>query len=272
MATSIDDDDDKGLAVVRDDNWDDEQDDQVADDWDAPEDNQPVSKVATAKTKPAASTGTKREKALPSSKSTLQGAVPPGTTTAPSHQETDAERRARLEKIVQERDLESAMELFGISGSSKTSSSGIAASVTGASTSNDTFETFTPTTTVEFEQYSRMISRRLEMLAESRQYPGFLEHLINTLMSKRDVTEIRKVAGVLSDMAVTKQREKVAAAQQLQQQQQQQQSSISSSNSNSSASKKAPAMISLKATKASKGSSGRFDDCFDYRGDDPFDD
>lgn len=64
-------------------------------------------------------------------------------------------------------------------------------------------------------------------------------------MSRRDVPEIRKVAGVLSDMASVKLREKQAAS-------------------------KAKPAPSLKGAK--KGSSGRFDDYDDFDDGDAFDD
>lgn len=64
-------------------------------------------------------------------------------------------------------------------------------------------------------------------------------------MSRRDVPEIRKIAGVLSDMAAVKLREKQAAA-------------------------KIKPPPSLKGAK--KGSSGRYDDFDDFGDGDGFDD
>ena len=73
-------------------------------------------------------------------------------------------------------------------------------------------------------------------------------------MSKRDVPEIRKVAGVLSDMANLKNREKKV---------------VGNSASSSASAVKAKVPPSLQGAK--KGGKGRFDDCFDFDDTDGFD-
>lgn len=73
----------------------------------------------------------------------------------------------------------------------------------------------------------------------------FVETLINGIMTRRTVPEIRKIAGVLTDLAALKMREKSNAGK------------AAALASNSSGGKNAPSLKSAK-----KGSSGRFDDCF----------
>ncbi|PJF18456.1 Eukaryotic translation initiation factor 3 subunit J [Paramicrosporidium saccamoebae] len=206
-------DDGRDLAVVKD-TWDDEED--VADAWDAEE--EPVV-VETAKVP-------KKPKAKPAESY---------VSDVPAN-ETEHEKKARLERLIREKDLEHAMSLFGISAPEKTADSAPTTSI-----AQSPFDTMTPTTVPEFDQFTRLITKRLETFEASKNYPQFLEGLIHTLMSRRDVPEIRKVAGVLTDMASQKLKEKQAAT-------------------------KAKPPPSLKATKGS----GKYDAFDDYDDDDGF--
>jgi hypothetical protein len=206
-------DDKRDLAVIKD-NWDNEED--VADAWDAEEEPvvvEPVKQPKKPKAKPV---------------ETVLNDVPAN--------ETEYERKARLEKLIREKDLESAMSLFGISASEKTTDSTPITNVV-----QSPFDTMTPITIPEFDQFARLITKRLEAFEAGKNYPQFLEGLIHTLMSRRDVPEIRKVAGVLTDMASQKIKEKQAAT-------------------------KAKPPPSLKATKGS----GKYDDFDDFDDDDGF--
>lgn len=234
-------DDEKDLAVINNDRWD--EDNEVLDDWDIEE---PVTKPAEQRPKPAS--------AKPSKKNIVAPTQPPHTIVL---NETEQERKARLEKLIRERDLDSAMSLFGLEnkGVQQDTSSSSPIKQQTSSLPGGAFEAANPTTVPEFDQLTLLISKKLITLEGSRHYPQFLEGLVTSLLGRRDAPEIRKVAGVLSDMATVKAKEKAAAAL-----------------AHGGVKGKAASAVSLKATKSSKGS-GRFDDCFTYADDrDYFDD
>lgn len=221
------------MAVVQG-NWEDED---VAETWDQEEETKVETAPRTTRPKPKTNITIKT-----------------ATTDDPIVDETEQERKARLEKLVQERDLDSAMSLFGVE--KKLENLAAAKSNTAAaSASTPAFEMSNPTSIPEFDSFTRLITRKLESLEGSRHYPQFVEGLVVALMGRREVPEIRKVVGVLSDMAANKlQREK-------------QKVSSSTGITTSAASKPG---ASLKNTKPSKGA-GRFDECHAGDYDDPFD-
>lgn len=141
------DDDARDLAVVRD-TWEDE-DEEVKDAWDAEDEPSPAPVAAAS----VPITATKNKK----------GAKGGAETTA-GHDaelnETPQERKARLERLVQERDLESAMSLFGISGPPRKEAAAPTAPVAAAPASP--FDTLEPSTVAEFDQFTRIITKRLE--------------------------------------------------------------------------------------------------------------
>lgn len=228
--------------MLREQQWNEDED--VLDAWDAEEEDKEdkIKKEAPPKAKPV-------DKKVEKKASTV--------ATAPAN-ETDAERRARLDKLIKERDLESAMELFGISGKS------VAPATSGSATSSpskqtttsaspvSSFETASPESMAEFDQFSRLISRKLETLEGHRYYPQFLEGLVNTLVGRREAPEIRKISGVLANMATLRAKQAKTTA------------------TRGPSTAGAPAAVALKSMKPSKGS-GRFDDCFaGYDDDDGF--
>ena len=226
--------------MVKNDHWD--EDNEVLDDWDVEE---PPTKPAEHRSKPIPVKPPKKN--IP---------VPAQPSQADVLNETEQERKARLEKLIRERDLDSAMSLFGFEnkGAKDTFTSSPIKQQT-SSLPGGAFEMANPTTVPEFDQFTLLISKKLTALQGSRHYPQFLEGLVTSLMGRRDAPEIRKVAGILSDMAAVKAKEKAAAA-----------------STHGGAKGKAAPAVSLKATKSSKGS-GRFDDCFTCADDrDHFDD
>lgn len=137
-------DDERGLAVVKD-TWDDEQD--VKDSWDVDEEEaKPAAKPKAAKqaVRPAAAAA----KASPAAAAAVVN-------------ETEGERKARLERLVQERDLDNAYSLFGIEGGVRESA---AKTLPGAATiaASSPFDTLHPQTAPEFDQFARLITKRLE--------------------------------------------------------------------------------------------------------------
>lgn len=142
------DDDAAGMAVVRD-TWDDEED--VKDDWDAEE--EPAKPIVAAPAKPRPSTTS-----TPTTSTTKPSAAK--TTTAPNN-ETEQEKKARLERLVQERDLDHALSLFGLSSDAHKNGPPPASNPVPAA-SVSPFDTLNPSSIPEFDQFTRIITKRLE--------------------------------------------------------------------------------------------------------------
>lgn len=247
--------------VLKDQQWDEDED--VLDAWDAEEEEE--ERPREKEKEPKAPSRTKSASEKPEGKASAgQKMVPTAATATEPTNETEAERRARLDKLVKERDLESAMELFGIGGQPKkstttgtaganTTPSQQSAAAAVAASPPYSFETASPGSMAEFDQFSRLISRKLEGLEGHRYYPQFLEGLVNTLVGRREAPEIRKISGVLANMATLKAKQARAST-------------------TRGPSTGASTTATLKNTKPSKGS-GRFDDCFaGYDDGDGFDD
>ncbi len=125
--------------------------------------------------------------------------------------ETEAERRARLEKLVQEGDLENALSLFGLEGAARSGAAGSAGTKPIIKTITSPFDTMSPSTMVEFDQFQELIVRRLGSLEGAKNYPTFLHNLIMALMTKREVQEVRKVATAMAELVSAKMKEKQKA-------------------------------------------------------------
>lgn len=136
--------------MVRD-TWEDDDED-VKDAWDA--EDEPTPPPAATASAPVTST-------VKSKKSKGEA-----TTTAAVDEaelnETPQERKARLERLVRERDLESAMSLFGITGSAKKESVATTTTTAAAAASASPFDTMDPSTVAEFDQFTRIITKRFE--------------------------------------------------------------------------------------------------------------
>lgn len=215
--------------------WD---DDDVADSWDVEEEEEekkkkpaPAPVVApVAKPKPAAA------------------AVKLHAKKEEPEDETEQERRDRARRLVQESDLENAIALFGISKDQvnvddildvkKTSVKKEAAAL---QPSGGYFESANPQSWNEFETLATTTCKKLKTLQSSKHYLNFLDTLIRTLLQDCEVSEIRKLANMASELASAKQRDKLAQMNK----------------------KKAPPSLAG----ASKKSGGR-DDMFDYDMDD----
>lgn len=81
-----------------------------------------------------------------------------------------------------------------------------------ATASNDGgyFESAKPQIWSEFETLSGAIAKKFKTLESSKHYPNFLETLFRTLLSDRDIPEIRKLANMASELVASKQRDKLA--------------------------------------------------------------
>lgn len=120
-------------------------DDEVKDAWDAEDDDAGADTGADAK-----------KKAPPKASKTAARAEPEATA-----EESAEARKARLEALVRENDLESAHSLFGVDRAPCAASARTPAP---ASASASLFDTLVPTTAGEFEQLSRVVCKRLQAL------------------------------------------------------------------------------------------------------------
>ncbi len=176
----------------------------------------------------------------------------PAPYVDPHAGETPQQRKARLDALEKQRDLEAAMDLFGVGGDARPAQSAPAPAPAPAAASASPFDTMAPTTVAEFDALARVVLRRCEALeAEgSSHYGGFVESLVNGLMARRDPAELRKVSAHLADVAARRAKEISAA--------------------------KAPRTIgaakapALKAARKAGGTLGRFNDCLDEDSADPF--
>ena len=134
-------------------------------------------------------------------------------------EETALERRHREERMQRESDLDSALGLFGIDkktinmdevlGSTTSAPSKPSASKNSLSTADD--DGSVPSTQAEFDALASQLLRRLERSADHKLYPQFLESLFRGLMQSREAPEVRKLAGILNDLATNKQKERLIA-------------------------------------------------------------
>jgi hypothetical protein len=72
------------------------------------------------------------------------------------------------------------------------------------------FESAKPQSWSEFEALSAAVVKKFKTLETSKHYPNFLEGLFRTLLTDRDVPEIRKLANMASELVSSKQRDKLA--------------------------------------------------------------
>jgi len=102
-------------------------------------------------------------------------------------EETEAERKARIEIEQQEKDLEHAMGLFGIESKPKpaeTKSEGKERHVE-VSRSRSPFDTLQPNSIPEFEQFAQIITKRLEAFKVST-----LQHFLNPFLGQEALSEL----------------------------------------------------------------------------------
>lgn len=167
-------DDERDLAVVKD-TWDDEQD--VKDSWDAEEEEEvkPVVKPKEVKT------STKQV-----SKPTTAKTVPIEATPEIVN-ETEGERKARLAKLVQERDLDHALSLFDIEGVKRESVSKKTSNGSSLAASLSLFDTLTPQTIPEFDQFTRLIAKRLESFEVGEDMHSVSINDLSSLNRKTDI-------------------------------------------------------------------------------------
>lgn len=126
--------------------------------------------------------------------------------------ETAQEKKLRLQKLQEAADLDNAVHLFG--------SDFIKAEdePTGTTTAPakvveiDWLQSLDPQTAKDFDAISATLSKKLKSFEKSKFYVQFVESLTKSLLADREVPEIRKVGGIITDLAALKQREKLAAA------------------------------------------------------------
>ena len=184
------------------DSWEDED---VADSWDAEEEQE----EAEEEVKPIEPVKPKKAAAL---------VKPSQDATPPPPQETDQARKERLNRLIQESDLENAMALFGISKSEinvdqvlEITKKDATTPVSSApSVDGGYFESAKPQTWTEFETLSNTVVKKLKSLESSKHYPNFLESLFRALLNDRDVPEMRKLANMASELVSAKQRDKLS--------------------------------------------------------------
>lgn len=135
--------------------------------------------------------------------------------------ESEADRKRRLEQAVKRSDLQNTMDLFGVTGeevdidgvlkeeASLLSLSGKSASVRPTA---GLLESSDPQSIPEFEKYAESIATHLNSaFGERKNYVAFLETLLRRLLSVRDITELRKLSGIVQDLVVAKQKEQQRA-------------------------------------------------------------
>lgn len=146
----------------------------------------------------------------------------PMTTTTTMVAESAAERKQRLETAVKRSDLQNTMDLFGVSGT-EVDVEGVlrqeadllslgprpqVARTLPSSSPHLHFESADPQSIPEFEKFAEYVAGHLnQRLAERKNYHAFLESLMRRLLQSRDVGEVRKLAGILQEMAAAKQKE-----------------------------------------------------------------
>lgn len=137
-------------------------------------------------------------------KSEAKKTIPPKEQPQPTRELTKEER----DIAVQVADLNNAMDLFGIKGidardiveppkakPAATATVLVVPDVMSLGAKD-------PATIPEFEALAKKLAAHLnQKFASSQHYPLFLETLIRHSMTERDVTEVRKVAAVLNDIA-----------------------------------------------------------------------
>ena len=198
------------------DSWEDED---VADSWDAEEEEE---KVAEKVVKPVAAAPKK-------------AAAVSVKFAAVEAEESEQSRKERMNRLIQESDLENAMALFGISKSEInvdevleiTKKEGIkriifilylnfilvkkpASNAAAVSENGGYFESAKPQNWGEFETFSSAIVKKFKTLETSKHYPNFLEALFRNLLMDLDVPEIRKLTNMASELVASKQRDKLA--------------------------------------------------------------
>ncbi|KAJ3358955.1 hypothetical protein GGF32_009884, partial [Allomyces javanicus] len=196
--------------------WDDEEDDDdVADAWDADSDDEtPAAKPVAAASSPvaAARPGSttppvpkkrtikqaiaerQAEEARLAAEAAAKKAAAEAAASAEAA-ETPAERKARLQRAVEEEDAKVAETLFGnlsVGGDNKPA--------------EKTLLNFNPRTKTDFDKYATLVVERFANFEKLQYYPTFLENVVRTLADKLKIEDVRKLSSSLNALANDKQR------------------------------------------------------------------
>lgn len=122
--------------------------------------------------------------------------------------ETEAERKLRLEAAVKRADLDNACDLFGVDRKTVDLDDLSTATRTATTRAGGHFETADPQSIPEFEKFAEYVAEQLNSrLGQRKNYHAFLDSLIRKIVQPRELLEVRKISGVLSEMVTTKQKE-----------------------------------------------------------------
>lgn len=178
---------------------------------------------------------------------------------------SEADRKRRLELAVKRSDLQNTMDLFGVNGE-EVDLDGVLKEEAGLLSLSDTrvtksglLESSDPQSIPEFERYADSIANHLNsVFGERKNFVSFLETLLRRLLSVRDITELRRMSGLVQDLVVAKQKE-------------QQRAPVVSGSANASVGKAAPVVAAKKKPSLLMGAKkGRDLDTTNY--DDDYDD
>ena len=133
--------------------------------------------------------------------------------------ESEADRKRRLEQAVKRSDLQNTMDLFGVTGEEvdidgvlKEEAGLLSLSGRPRQPTGGLLESSNPQSIPEFEKYADAIATYLNTACGDRKnYHAFLETLLRRLLSVRDITELRKLSGLVQDLVVNKQKEQQRA-------------------------------------------------------------
>lgn len=129
--------------------------------------------------------------------------------------ETAMERKLRLQKLQEAADLDNALHLFGaehiVKGESESSAQPPLAT-TVPPPQPDWLQSLAPQTQKDFDAIVETLGKKLKGFEKSKFYLAFVENLAKALLADREVPEIRKIGGVITDLASIKQKERLSAA------------------------------------------------------------
>lgn len=131
--------------------------------------------------------------------------------------ETALERKLRLQKLQEAADLDNAMHLFGAEHIVKDEDVKETHTAPPMATcipppQPDWLQSLAPKTQKDFDAIVDTLSAKFKTFDTNKLYIPFVESLTKALLADRDVPEIRKIGGVITDLASIKQKEKLQAA------------------------------------------------------------
>lgn len=222
--------------------WDDEEDEDVLDSWDAAEDSEEErEKEEKAKKAAEAAAALKKSKTQRIAEKQAENAAKKAVDEAEKaalDDETPEERRRRMQEQEIEADLHHAVDLFAGAvvedradhGVSTSAASPAAPAVEGAATDVkrkaiavsdptdssksidlSTLDLFNPTTKKQFQELQDTLAPLLAQNTKKAHYPLFVQELTRLLIKDMNSEQIRKVASICTSLANEKLREEKAA-------------------------------------------------------------